>query len=117
MWLRTSVRMSGAVVGGVSLTTPVAGAQQLSLCDGAAGSSVAATDSHKQAEAPMDLARQGAAGLGEERLGGALPGAEGLRQRFLQADADGDGRISREEWLRSFGPAHAAAPGQPTGPN
>jgi hypothetical protein len=30
-----------------------------------------------------------------------------LRRQFIQTDEDGDGRISRDEWLRSFGPAHA----------
>ena len=49
----------------------------------------------------------------------ALPDAEALRQQFVEADQDGDGRISRDEWLRAFGPAHAdaATDGQPGGPD
>jgi hypothetical protein len=56
---------------------------------------------------PFEFARQGADGLGEKQFAAALPGADGLRQQFIQADEDGDGRISRDEWLRLFGPALA----------
>ena len=71
------------------------------------------------ARAPFDLARQGADGLGEKQFAAALSGADGLRQQFIQADEDGDGRISRDEWLRWFGPALAdkAADGPQSTPN
>ena len=71
------------------------------------------------AELRFDLASQGADGLAEKQFAAALPGADGLRQQFMQADEDGDGRISREEWLRWFGAVHAdkAADGQPSWPN
>ena len=68
---------------------------------------------------PFDFARQGADGLGEKQFAAALSGADGLRQQFIQADEDGDGRISRDEWLRWFGPALAdkAADGRQSTPN
>ena len=71
------------------------------------------------AEQHFDLARQGADGLGEKQFAAALSGADGLRQQFIQADEDGDGRISRDEWLRWFGPALAdkAADGPQSTPN
>jgi EF hand len=99
-----------SVVIGVAagLVTAAAGAQQLpSSCHGGPDGSVSAQDAGGRAEERFDRARQGAAGHGEQQLAAALPGAEGLRRQFIQADDDGDGRISRDEWLRSFGPAHA----------
>jgi hypothetical protein len=94
----------GAAAG---LTARVAGAQQLALpCDGAPNGADTALASPGCAEHRFDLLRQGAEDLGEEQFAAALPGADGLRQQFIQADEDGDGRISRGEWLRWFGPAH-----------
>jgi hypothetical protein len=37
-----------------------------------------------------------------------LPDADSLRQQFGQVDQDGDGQISRDEWMAWFGPAYAA---------
>ena len=67
--------------------------------------------STSRAEARTDLA--------EKQFAAASPGADGLRQQFIQADEDGDGRINRDEWLRWFGPALAdkAADGQQSTPN
>ena len=67
----------------------------------------------------FEFVRPGADGLGEKRFAAALSGADGLRQQFIQADEDDDGRISRDEWLRWFGPALAdkAAYGQASRPN
>ena len=67
----------------------------------------------------FEFVRPGADGLGEKRFAAALSGADGLRQQFIQADEDDDGPISRDEWLRWFGPALAdkAAYGQASRPN
>jgi hypothetical protein len=101
------------------LIAVAAGAQQLSsACEGGPGGSASTQESPGRAELRFDPARQGADGFGGEQLAAALPGADRLRQQFMQADEDGDGRISREEWLRWFGLAHAeAADGQPSWPN
>jgi hypothetical protein len=63
------------------------------------------------------LAHRAANGAGEEQFPAALPGAHGPRQQFIRADVDGDGRISRDEWLRWFGSRQAgtAAIGDPGG--
>ena len=34
--------------------------------------------------------------------------AAGLREQFGRVDQDGNGRISRDEWVAWFGPAYAA---------
>jgi hypothetical protein len=120
MRLALPVRMSVIIGVAAGLVVSAAHAQQvLSSCDGGPDRSVSAQGSLGCAEQRFDLARQGADGLGEEQFAAAVAGAEGLRRQFLQADEDGDGRISRDEWLRSFGPAHAdhGPDGQPTGPN
>jgi hypothetical protein len=65
---------------------------------------------------PFEFARQGADGLGEKQFAAVSSGAD---PQFLQADKDGHGRISRDEWLRWFGPALAdkAADGPQSTPN
>jgi hypothetical protein len=106
----------GVVAG---LVATAAHAQQvLSSCDEGPDRSGPAQESLGCAGQRFDLARQGADGLGEEQFAAAVSGAEGLRRQFLRADEDGDGRISRDEWLRWFGPAVAdEADGPPSGPN
>lgn len=46
-------------------------------------------------------------GQAEEQFVTGAGDADGLRERFARMDQDGDGRISRDEWMRSVGPAHA----------
>lgn len=96
--------VASLIVGVVTGLTPVPGTAQ-------------------QSSSTCALDRQGAlttedAGPAEQPAV-ALPDAEALRQQFVEADQDGDGRISRDEWLRAFGPAHAdaATDGQPGGPD
>jgi hypothetical protein len=98
------------------LMVAAAGAQQpRSSCDGGHDAQVSARESAGCAEERFDVARQGADAVGEEQFAAGLSGADGLRQQFIQVDEDGNGRISRDEWLRWFGPARAdkAAHGQP----
>jgi EF hand len=54
------------------------------------------------------VAREGAKALAEEQLAAALD-ADSLQQQFAQADRDGDGQISRDEWMLWFGRAYAEA--------
>ena len=117
--MRRGVPVLRSVIIGVAvgLMAAAAGAQQLrSSCGGASKSR---PRSAGRAAQRFELARRGADGLGEEQFAAAATAAEGLRQQFIQADDDGDGRISRDEWLRWFGPAFAdkAAYGQASRPN
>jgi EF hand len=120
--MRLAIPVQISVIMGIAagLAVTAAHAQQvLSSCDGGSDGSVSAQQSLGGAEQRFDLLRQGANARDEEQFAAALPGADGLRQQFIQADEDGDGRISRDEWLRWFGPAHAdrGPDRQPTGPN
>ena len=98
--------------------TTLVHAQALHFCDGDEDGAVTAAVSQACAEQRFDLARGGAEALAEKQFAAALADADGLRRQFTQADRDGDGRISREEWLAWFGPAYAeaqATAGQPNG--
>ena len=57
----------------------------------------------------FEVVREGAGRPAEEQLGAALSDADALQRQFAQVDRDGDGRISRDEWLQWFGPAYAEA--------
>jgi hypothetical protein len=108
--MRLGVPVLRSVIVGVAagVVAAAVGAQQLvSPCDGAPHGADTALASPGCAEQRFDVLRQGADGLGEEQFAAAMPGADGLRQQFIRVDEDGDGRISRDEWLRWFGPAHA----------
>jgi len=48
----------------------------------------------------FEVVRGGAGELIEERSGRALCDAGRARRQFIEADRDGDGRISRDEWMR-----------------
>jgi hypothetical protein len=116
--MRPGVPVLRSVVIGVSASLiAVAWADELrSSCE--SGPQVSAREWTRCAQQRFDLARQGADAVGEEQFAAALPGADGLRQRFIQVDEDGNGRISRDEWLRWFGPALAdKADRPPSGPN
>jgi EF hand len=110
MRLGVPVTVSGIVVMAAGLTPTPAGAQELQFrCDADLDGTVTAEQSQGCAERRFDLARGSADGLAEEQFAAALPDADGLRQQFGQVDRDGDGRISRDEWLAWFGPAYAQA--------
>jgi hypothetical protein len=82
------------------------------------GRHVSAQEARSCAGQRFDFVRPGADAGGEEQFAAALSDAGGLRQQFIRADEDGDGRISRDEWLRWFGPAVTdKADGPPSGPN
>ena len=119
--MRPGVPVLTSMMIGVSagLIAAVAEAEELRSSCESGPVQVSAQESRGGAEQRFDLARQGADGLGEKQFAAALSGADGLRQQFIQADEDGDGRISRDEWLRWFGPALAdkAADGQQSAPN
>jgi hypothetical protein len=107
--MRLAVPVVTSVIIGVAagLAAPIAGAQPLpSSCKGGPEGAVSAEDTRSRAEAGFDLTRQRARGR-DQQVPAASTGADGLCQHFIQVDEDGDGRISRDEWLRWFGPAHA----------
>jgi hypothetical protein len=96
--------MAALIIGAVAgLAALSGGAQELRLsCAGDPDGALAAGKAQGCAEQ-----RFGADGLAEEQFVTGAGDADGLRAQFARMDEDGDGRISRDEWLRSFGPAHA----------
>jgi hypothetical protein len=120
--MRAGVPIVSSVIIGLAAglaVTPV-GAQELRLlCNADHDGAVTAEEAQGCAEQRFDLARGAADGLAEEQFAAALPDADGLRRQFAQLDEDGDGRISRDEWMRWFGPAYAETTktmeGQPNG--
>jgi hypothetical protein len=110
--MRLGVPVMAAVIVGAAagLMAPAGSAQQpWFLCDADHDGTVIAAEAQGCAERRFDLARGSAEGLAQEQFAAALPDADGLRREFTQADRDGDGRISRDEWVAWFGPAHAEA--------
>jgi hypothetical protein len=109
--MRPSVPVLTFVIIGVAvgLMAAAAGAQQLRSSCGGHDEQVSAQDVPSRAAQRFERARRGADGLGVEQFAAAATGAEGLRQQFVRADEDEDGRISRDEWLRWFGTAYAGA--------
>lgn len=98
--------MIGSAAG---LSAAPGGAQELQfLCHTNQDGTVSAEQAQRSAEQCAERAAAGVDDLAVEQIS-ALPDADRLREQFAQVDEDGDGRISREEWLRSFGPAHARA--------
>ena len=97
-----------AVAAGLS-ATPGSAQALLFMCDPDHDGTITAAESQACAEQRFDLARDGADALAEEPFIAALADADGLQQQFGQVDRDGDGRISRDEWLAWFGPAYAEA--------
>jgi EF hand len=120
--MRLGVPLMGLVIVVVAagLTATPGGAEELrSVCDADHNGTVTVAEAQGCAAQRLDLARGAADGLVQGQFAAALPDADGLRQQFAQVDQDGDGRISRDEWLAWFGPAYAgaakAAAGQPIG--
>jgi Ca2+-binding EF-hand superfamily protein len=120
MRLGVPVTVSVIIALAAGLTATPGGAQELRVvCDTDHDGAVSANEAQGCAEQRFDLARGAADGLAEEQFAAALPDADGLRRQFAQVDEDGDGRISRDEWMRWFGPAYAETTktmeGQPNG--
>ena len=110
MRLGVPVTVSAIIVMAAGLTATPGGAQELQFrCDADHDATVTAAESQGCAEQCFDLARGSAHGLAQEQFAAAAPDADGLRQQFGQVDRDGDGRISRDEWLAWFGPAYTEA--------
>ena len=100
------VTVSMILMVAVGLTATPGGAQELPfVCDADLDGTVSAEELQGCAEQCSDRARSGAHGLALEPFAAALPDAGGLQQQFAQADQDGDGRISRDEWIEWSGPA------------
>ena len=117
MRLGVPLMVSVIVTLAAALAAPPGAAQNLRVgCDADQDGAVTAEEAQGHAEQRFDVARGNAAGLAEEQLAAALPDADGLRQQFAQADRDGDGRISRDEWIAWFGPAYAGATKAAEGP-
>ena len=108
--MRLGVSVMASLIIGVAagLTAAAAGAQGLdSPCDGDHNDRITAPAAQGCAERRFNVAGESADGLSEEQFAAAFSYADGLRHQFTQVDQDGDGRISREEWMSWFGPAHA----------
>jgi hypothetical protein len=108
--MRLGVPLMGLVIVVVagSLTASPGSAEELrSVCNADDDGTVTAAEAQGCTEQRSDRARGDADGLAQGQFAAALPDAHGLRQQFAQADQDGDGRISRDEWLAWFGPAYA----------
>lgn len=105
--MRAGVPVTVAVIIGVAAgLASRPGAQELRVaCDADRDGAITAAGSPGCAEQRADRARGNADGRAEARTADA----DGLRQQFGQADQDGDGRISRDEWLQWFGPAYAGS--------
>jgi hypothetical protein len=95
-----------AVVAGGLSASPGSAEELRSECNADDDGTDTAADAQGCAEQRFERARGDADGLAQGQVA-ALPDADGLRQQFAQADQDGDGRISRDEWLAWFGPAYA----------
>jgi hypothetical protein len=110
MRLGVPVMVSAIIAAAAGLVATASSAQELRAgCDADRDRAVTAKEAQGCAEQRFDLARGDADGLAEEQFAAALPDADGLRRQFVQVDRDGDGRISRDEWMAWFGPAYAAA--------
>ena len=97
------------VVAAAGLLPAAVGAQQTQFpCDADDGGAVTAEEAQVCAAQRFDLARGSADGLAEAQFAAALPDAAGLREQFGRVDQDGNGRISRDEWVAWFGAAYAA---------
>ena len=106
--MRLGVMVSVIIGASAGLAPTLGGTQELrGVCDADRDGTLTAEGAQGCAEQRFDRARAGADDLAVEQFAAALHDADGLRRQFTQADEDGDGRISREEWMRSFGPAHA----------
>ena len=104
--MRAGVPVIVAVIIGVAagLAARPGGAQELRVvCDADRDGAITAAGSPGCAEQHIDRAR----GSADARIEKRTADADALRQQFGEADQDGDGRISRDEWLQWFGPAYA----------
>jgi hypothetical protein len=100
------MRLLIVVAAGLSATS--GSAEDLrSVCDSDHNGTVAAAEAQGCAEQRFERARGDADGLVQGQFAAALPDADGLRQQFVEVDRDGNGRISRDEWMAWFGPAYA----------
>jgi EF hand len=100
---------------GLYLSGPAA-AQQIQLeCDENADGVVDATESRLCTDAEFDSIAAGEEVLTEEHLSAMAEGKEGA-PTFAEIDENGDGQVSREEWVafgeRRFTDATAASGGQ-----
>jgi EF hand len=108
MRLGVSLMSLAIVAVAVGLTGPPGGAQELrSGCNANRDGRVSAAQGQGCAEQRLELARGRSDRLAEKQFATAWPDADRLRQQFAQVDRDGDGRISRDEWMAWFGPAYA----------
>jgi len=104
--MRAGVPLMMSVI--IGLAVAPGGAQELrGVCDADRDGTLTAAERQDCAAQRFDLARGAADALAEEQFAAALPDAAALRQQFGQVDQDGDGRISRDEWMAWFGPAYA----------
>lgn len=93
-----------------SLTPTPAAAQDLRFaCAADHDGAITAQESQGCAERRFFVVGEGANAPAAEQLAAGLPDADSLQQQFAQADRDGDGQISRDEWMLWFGRAYAEA--------
>ena len=86
---------------GAYLSDPAAAQQIQYACDADDDGFVDATESRLCTDRAVDELAAGGQGLTEEQLSAMAEGPEGM-PTFAEIDADGDGQISRQEWV-AFG--------------
>lgn len=92
---------------GAAMTLTAAPPAAQELCAGGRDTVVAAGSSPDLTEHQFERTDADPDALPVDELDATLPDADQLRAQFAQIDEDGDGRISREEWMRWFGPTYA----------
>ena len=85
--------LSGLGVGVASAVVPMA-------CDTDGDNFISAEEARTCTEQRFEEIGARQEGLTQEQFGEAFPEAENLTEIFAQADQDGDGKISRDEWMR-----------------
>jgi Ca2+-binding EF-hand superfamily protein len=84
--------LSGTGIGAVRAVVPMA-------CDIDSDSHISAEEARTCTEQRFEEVSAGQQNLTEEQFRKALPEAENPEQLFAEADQDGDGKVSHEEWM------------------
>jgi hypothetical protein len=95
---------------------PAAAQQVQFACDANDDGNVDAAESRLCTDAEFDRIAPGEQALTEERLKAMAEGGQGIQPTFAEVDENGDGQISREEWVaysdRRFAGATEASGGR-----
>lgn len=115
--MRFGIPVTGAAIFGMaSMAALTLNAQELSfVCDTDNDGTITAEGSQGCAEQRFETVRGGADELGEQEFATAFPEAEGPQEQFAQVDQDGNGKISRQEWMSWHDQAFAEATAESAG--